>query len=214
MYGYAVLFAAVYPPAPLLCAMLFIVELRVDGFKIFNIVQRPFPKRAASIGAWKSIVTTLSWLGAFSNALLLTYTFEVFKEVKFGDQPVPSGAAFFAFAVLIIAFKLLIAVLVPDDPQSVMTVLQRQEHLTRKLLGFSSSDARLMQGTTGALKVNMAIDDPDSGQTREPTEFGMLVGKSLKMLSRSEQYRDKERRGSRQAGVMAAGAGLASMLPP
>ena len=98
MYGYAVLFAAVYPPAPLLCAMLFIVELRVDGFKIFNIVQRPFPKRAASIGAWKSIVTTLSWLGAFSNALLLTYTFEVFKEVKYGDQPVPSGAAFFAFA--------------------------------------------------------------------------------------------------------------------
>ena len=161
MYGYAVLFATVFPPAPLFCAMLFIVELRVDGFKIFNIVQRPFPKRAASIGAWKSIVTTLYWLGAFSNALLLTYTFGVFKEVKFGDQPVPSGAAFFAFAVLIIAFKLLIAVLVPDDPQSVMTVLQRQEHLNRKLLGFSSSDARLMQGTkSGPLKVRLAIDDP------------------------------------------------------
>jgi hypothetical protein len=209
MYGYAVLFAAVYPLAPLLCALLFIVELRVDSFKLFNIVQRPFPKRAASIGAWKSILTTLSWLGAFSNALLLTYTFGVFKGLEFQEQPIPDVFALFAFVVIIVSCKMLVGVLVPDEPESVTTALRRHAYLIRQLLGFSNSQAKLMQGKEGKLGVKLTIDAPDSGQLREPSEFGMLKGNSKKMLTRSKTLNEIN---AKSKGIVAAGAGLAAVL--
>jgi hypothetical protein len=185
MYGYAVMFAAVYPIAPLLCAVLFIVELRVDGVKLFNIVQRPFPKSGAGIGAWKSILAMLSWFGLFSNAALLTYTFGVFRDVELREgQTIPPAFAFFSFSTAIISFKVAIAIAVPDDHASCGVVVARHHHLVRQLLGFSSKEADLMHGKDGQLGVNLNIDPAESGQLRDPSEFGLLNRRAQRLMKK------------------------------
>jgi anoctamin-5 len=209
MYGYAVMFAAVYPIAPLLCALLFIVELRVDCFKLFNIVQRPFPKSAAGIGAWKSIITVLSWLGLFSNALLLTYTFGVFQTVELREgERIPPEFAFFTFSVITISFKMAVAVMVPDEMASIPVVAARHQHLVQQLLGLSQTEAELMKSKAGKLTVKLSIDAPNSGQLRDPAEFGMLNGHARRMMSKVGA------RPNSHANAAALAAGIAAISHP
>ena len=108
--------------------------------------------------------------------MLLTYTFGVFQTVEMRKgQRVPPEFAFFTFSVLVIVLKLGLAVVVPKASSSIAVVHQRHQHVVRELLGYSQSQAELMRGLTGKLDAKLTIDEPDSGQRRDPVEFGMLT---------------------------------------
>ena len=52
-FGYVVLFSGAFPLAGLLCFANNILELRTDAFKICFSLQRPFARKAKSIGVWQ-----------------------------------------------------------------------------------------------------------------------------------------------------------------
>jgi len=179
IYGYTVLFAIAFPLAPLLGAVLIIVELRVDSYKLFHLVQRPFPRKAGNIGTWSPILSLLSWLGLFTNAGLLTWTFGVFRADFFAALNLPDTVWFIFLSGVIIAFKLATAVLVPDVPAAVQTVRAHHENVVRGLHGFKS--ATLDEAAAHA-QVSLGIDAPASGQLRYPEEYGMLEAVAKKRI--------------------------------
>lgn len=55
-FGYLTLFAASFPLAPVLAFLTVGIEGKIDAYKYLNLVKRPFPERASSIGLWQSIL--------------------------------------------------------------------------------------------------------------------------------------------------------------
>lgn len=73
-YGYIVMWSASFPLAPIIAFLLNVIEIRVDGYKLTNIVRRPFPAGAKSIGLWLPIMRFLSFAGIFTNASIIVIT--------------------------------------------------------------------------------------------------------------------------------------------
>ncbi len=51
-YGYMAMFITALPMAGIFAVISNIVEIRCDGWKLFNAHQRPLPKSAEDIGSW------------------------------------------------------------------------------------------------------------------------------------------------------------------
>ena len=73
-YGYIVMFSASFPLAPLIALIAGIIELRVDGYKLTDIVRRPLPSGSSGIGNWLQILRFLSFVGIFTNATIIVFT--------------------------------------------------------------------------------------------------------------------------------------------
>merc|ERR1711988_412786 len=135
MFGYIVMFGIVFPFGFALTLLLLVIERRVDGFKIFTLMQRPFPLDAASIGPWRDILEGLSWVGMFTNAALLTWTFQVFDSELFGEGEAKNTrlAYFFVLCCCIVVVKIAIAVLVPDVPEQVLDIQAHHDYVVKGL---------------------------------------------------------------------------------
>merc|ERR1719506_3313089 len=98
MLGYATFFAAAFPLAPLLVGLLILIEMRVDAIKLFHLTQRPVPMHAETIGEWGRVVYLTSWVSLYSNALLATWTYNIFSpegplgQRTFGSRALPNSA--------------------------------------------------------------------------------------------------------------------------
>lgn len=70
VYGFLLLFVAVFPLAPLLTLVSNAVELSVDSYKLCNLTQRPEPKSACSVGMWQYVFQVCT-----SIAIAVTFHF-------------------------------------------------------------------------------------------------------------------------------------------
>jgi len=68
------MFSASFPLAPLIALIAGIIELRVDGYKLTDIVRRPLPSGSSGIGNWLQILRFLSFVGIFTNATIIVFT--------------------------------------------------------------------------------------------------------------------------------------------
>ena len=73
-FGYLTLFAAAFPLAPALSLLTVAIEGKVDAYKYLNLVQRPFPERASSIGLWVHILQFLMIAAVITNLGLVVLT--------------------------------------------------------------------------------------------------------------------------------------------
>ena len=78
-FGYAILFAAAFPLAPMLALANNFVEIRVDAWKVSQQSRRVEPKCAEDIGTWQSILEAMAFLAVLSNCMLIAFTSFVFK---------------------------------------------------------------------------------------------------------------------------------------
>lgn len=46
------MFSAAFPLIPLFAFILDLIEIRIDAFKLVNLMRRPFPDGTESIGNW------------------------------------------------------------------------------------------------------------------------------------------------------------------
>ena len=72
-FGYATLFSAAFPLAPLLAFTNNLVEIRVDGWKLLQLCRRPEPSGAEDIGSWYAILDTIASLSIITNGLLVFF---------------------------------------------------------------------------------------------------------------------------------------------
>ena len=85
-YGYALMFAAVFPWAGLAALANNVIESRVDAFKLLKEYQRPMARTAITIGAWNDIFWILSGLAIVTNTYFITIISHAPKEAKMAQN--------------------------------------------------------------------------------------------------------------------------------
>ena len=129
-YGYVILFSVAFPLLPLIAFFLDLLEVRVDAFKLINLMRRPFPDGQESIGHMLKIIKILSFVSVFSNAGILVWTSEA---VKSEDQTV-KWLVFFILVNAALVLKAAIAWLIPDEPKLYLRALEWQQRVINEKL--------------------------------------------------------------------------------
>lgn len=129
-YGYIVLFGVAFPFTPLLGLLLTVVELRVDAWKLCNLTRRPFPDIADSIGVWMKIMQTIAVIGCATNTALIIFTTDVFDFKTAKEQWI----WFLVIEHLLIIFKLVVSVYIPNTPYKVKQGIEWSERVMNEKL--------------------------------------------------------------------------------
>jgi len=112
-YGYMVLFSVSFPIIPLLTLIEYVVEIRVDAWKLLSWAHRPFPLPGKSIGVFSVIVQTVSYFGAITNPALI-----IFTSGFFSDTPAYKKLIFFLLIEHgLVLIKFALAWLIPDESE-------------------------------------------------------------------------------------------------
>jgi len=135
-FGYATLFSAAYPLAPVLAYLNNFVEIRVDGWKLLQIHRRPEPSGAEDIGAWYGILDLISMISVVTNGLLIFFVAKKYENVSWINRFV----LFIVFEHVILAAKVVLAAVVPDESPSTRIQGERQEFIPSKVIDHVPDD--------------------------------------------------------------------------
>lgn len=98
-FGFATIFVASFPLAPLLALINNIIEIRVDAWKITTQFRRILPAKAQDIGTWLPILNGVAIFAAVTNALIIAFTSDMIPRlvyywtlsvVPFGEHSSPT----------------------------------------------------------------------------------------------------------------------------
>lgn len=135
-FGYATLFSAAFPLAPVLAYINNFVEIRVDAWKLLQCSRRPEPSGAEDIGAWYGILDLISLLSVMTNGLLIFFVAESGQDILWTNR----FTAFIVFEHVLILFKILAAALIEDVPVSTQIQLDRQDFIVSKVIENAPDD--------------------------------------------------------------------------
>lgn len=128
-YGYVVMFSSAFPLISLFALIEILIEIRVDAWKLCHLTRRPFPQRAESIGIWCSILQVVSFMGITTNVALILFGTDMFTTDR--DE---RWLWFLAFEHCFIVIKLVLAMVIPDEPSMVKYGLMWSKRKAEELL--------------------------------------------------------------------------------
>ncbi|XP_067855516.1 anoctamin-6 isoform X2 [Heptranchias perlo] len=82
-FGFATIFVASFPLAPLLALINNIIEIRVDAWKMTTQYRRIIPAKAQDIGAWLPILHGVAVFAAVTNALIIAFTSDMIPRLVY-----------------------------------------------------------------------------------------------------------------------------------
>ena len=136
-FGYATLFAAAFPLAPIMACLSNYIKIRVDVWKLCQILRRPEPRTAEDIGTWYSIYELISSAAILSNTALVCFTGTFFTGTNALFMELNLSQRLILFLVLehsILAIKYIVAEAMPDVPDEVEIQLGRSEFIASKVI--------------------------------------------------------------------------------
>jgi len=131
-YGYATMFAIVFPLAPALAQVSFLMETRLDAIKYLGLCRRPLPHSVKSIGTWERILLTMGQISVLTNLLMIFFVSDAGKE--FFPDDTERWIAFILIEHAALTLKILLDWLIPDQDAATTTFLARQHHLQQILI--------------------------------------------------------------------------------
>lgn len=134
-FGYLSLFSCVYPLTAVLLLINNITEIRGDAYKICQLFRKPFSSPEAGIGVWQVAFEVLSFFSVMSNCWLLFLD----PQIKAFTQDAglsPSLLLIFIIMVehVLIVVKLILAFIIPDEPDWVRIKREQIEYCTMMAL--------------------------------------------------------------------------------
>ena len=85
-YGFITCFITAFPLAPFFALFSNIIEIRVDAYNFVNNRRRPVAQMAEDIGAWYSILATVTSVSVLINAFVLAFTSEFIPGLVYRYQ--------------------------------------------------------------------------------------------------------------------------------
>lgn len=129
-FGYTTMFVAAFPLATVLSLVNNYVEIRVDAWKLCQLMRRAEPRSAEDVGTWQSILEVISLASIFINSGLVTFT-----ATNLVNYTWPMRVwIFILMSAGIFALRLFVAFLIPDIPDWVTIQMDRQEYITSKII--------------------------------------------------------------------------------
>ncbi|CAI5445945.1 unnamed protein product [Caenorhabditis angaria] len=74
MFGTTMMFASLFPLAPLLSLIIGFVDMRIDAHRLIWFNRKPIPQITTGIGIWLPILTFLQYCAVFTNAFIVAFT--------------------------------------------------------------------------------------------------------------------------------------------
>jgi hypothetical protein len=142
-FGYVTLFASAYPLASLVALMANWVEIRSDCIKLAKVCRRPRSFRADGIGMWNSLLSSVVWMSALTNCLIVGFTSDQMKEIfpnfymvdAHGDTHLVHDKGWIAVFVIfglervLLLLGLFIYAIVPAVPEDVHDEVEKLHHV-------------------------------------------------------------------------------------
>mmetsp|Transcript_31572 Transcript_31572/g.41722 ORF Transcript_31572/g.41722 Transcript_31572/m.41722 type:complete len:714 (-) Transcript_31572:684-2825(-) len=131
-FGFMTLFVSAMPFTPLFGLINNWVEIRSDGWKLLQVMQRPQPVPAQDIGTWMVIFQLMTILAVISNCALICFVMEnVFDE----DIMLSTRLWIFViFQYFLFMVMFLAQLLVRDVPADVTNQLSRTNYIVSRLV--------------------------------------------------------------------------------
>jgi len=193
--------------APLLGFLLLLVELRVDGCKIYHLLRRPHPHAAEDIGSWYIVLEAVSWMGLVTNSMLNVFTMGSFDSPPGYFGTFPQGVYFAFNAGGLALAKVALSLLLPEMPSSVEVATSHQDWLRIQL--DHSGDARKAARSKVDLRaLDLTVDDAAQGLMRDPREFGTTAHQVCARYTRATKHRHSHTSLSRSDSMVNAGGHL------
>ncbi|XP_029336076.1 anoctamin-5 isoform X3 [Mus caroli] len=82
-FGFATLFVASFPLAPLFALMNNIMGIRVDAWKLTTQYRRPVAAKAHSIGVWQDILFGMAIVSVATNAFIVSFTSDIIPRLVY-----------------------------------------------------------------------------------------------------------------------------------
>lgn len=151
-FGYVVLFGTALPILPLLLLIEIVFEIRVDAWKLCNLMKRADPHRSEDIGVFKDIIMVMVYAGATNNSALIIFTSgavsSFFSNLEISDNLSHELLAFIFLEHFLFIGMFIISVLIPDEPDFVLKGLEWSDRIIQDKLYNASN----------TYKVNVAKD--------------------------------------------------------
>ncbi|XP_047451531.1 anoctamin-10 [Mugil cephalus] len=134
-FGYLSLFSCVYPLTAVLLLINNLTEIRSDAYKICKLFRKPFSPPVANMGVWQVAFEVLSFVSVVSNCWLLLLSPQLQELCREGGL---SSNNVLLLAVLVehilILIKLVMAVLIPDEPDWIRKKKEHIEYMSMQAL--------------------------------------------------------------------------------
>ena len=111
-------------------ACLYPAEIRVDAWKLCQLMRRAEPRSAEDIGTWQAILEVTSIAAIFINSGLVAFTATNLANVTWPLRV----WTFILMSAGIFALRGLVAFAIPDEPAWVTIQTARQEYITGKII--------------------------------------------------------------------------------
>ncbi|XP_034033119.1 anoctamin-10 [Thalassophryne amazonica] len=134
-FGYLSLFSCVYPLTAVLLLINNLTEIRSDAYKICKLFRKPFCPPVANMGVWQVAFEVLSFVSVISNCWLLLLSPLLHEQVQEGGVS-PTNTLLLAVLIehLLILVKVLLAVLIPDEPDWIRKKMEHIEFMSMQAL--------------------------------------------------------------------------------
>jgi len=187
LFGYIVLFSLVFPLAAVFGTALLLLELRVDGVKLYLVLRRPLPQNADSIGSWQEILNIMTWLSIATNAAMIIWTFGALQN-RFPNASSPF--MFFIMLVILVCLRVVIQFIVPDEPKQLKVLRAHQDWLKERI---GQRDVDLPRDPNLTVEsLHLRIHGAMEGQLREPEDFGARKSLVVSRVKRLERFQKKK----------------------
>lgn len=125
-YGYVCLFCAALPLTPIIAVFSVWCELKVDGYKFTNFIQRPFPAGASDIGIWEHILGFMTIMTTITNIGIVFFT-----DNRFELDSTSQWVLFVGIEHLALLSIWLIREAIPDLDEETEDIIKRHEFVRK-----------------------------------------------------------------------------------
>jgi len=178
-FGYTTLFVVAFPLNPLLSLIANFIETRLDSYKLLHLERRPHPRGADNIGTWYAILEIIGILSVITNIALVMFVSETGDNITDGHL----SLKFLIFLILehgVILLKVLVGVVIPDEPILITEHLNRQNHITDIILKGNKEEP------DSALKQTETAEEKAAAKELENFPIGTSV-KEVRLYEKSPQ---------------------------
>lgn len=129
-FGYSTMFVAAFPLSTVMALVNNYVEIRVDAWKLCQLLRRPIPRGAEDIGTWQSVFEIVASIAVFTNAAIVAFTARNVIDYTWAVRT----WIFICMSSGIYGLRLLIQIVIPDVPEDTVIQTRRQEYIVGKLI--------------------------------------------------------------------------------
>ena len=159
-FGYMTMFISAFPLCTVLALTNNYVQLRVDAWRLCQVVQRPDPMSAEKIGSWQHVMELIGIISVFTNAGLISFT----GQFAVGYTWALRVWIFFLMSAFIICVKWGFMSLIPDTPNDVFIQAKRKDYILEKVVHNKSDFTDVFNVASLRVRPNFKLkigdDDP------------------------------------------------------